>query len=218
MSRRAATVTALAALGVAVAAPVAAKPPASGGSLTITSSHSTVTYGKSVVISGHLTSSPNAGQQITLQQNPFPFTGFSRVANATTDAAGNYAFTVKPTVITRYRTVGKGKNAPTSPEQLVNVRLRVGLRVGDTTPARGKRVRFSGTVLPAKNGRAVAIQRRTSSGWKTVATTTLVDAGNGASKYSRRVKIRRSGRYRAKVPGDASIKSGKSRRIRIRVH
>ena len=61
-------------------------------------------------------------------------------------------------------------------------------------------VRFSGFVLPAYNGKVVQIQRKTRTGFKTVAQTTLGAAtplGTVArSKFSKGLRIRKNGTYR----------------------
>ena len=214
MNRGIVAIVALVATGVAAGSVSAAKP--GSGELTVAASKPQVTYGRSAVISGQLKQAPVAGQQVALEQSPFPFGKFSEVAKATTDATGNYSFTVTPTVSTRYRVVKAVKPKLTSAETQVNVAILVTRRVGDKTPARGQRVRFSGRTAPALAGRPVTIERRVADGsWKAVATTTL----NAQSKYAKRVRIRRSGHYRATVAGtDPSLLTGHSRRIRLRVH
>lgn len=214
MNRGIVALGALAATGVAAGSVSAAKP--GSGELTIAASKAQVTYSKTAIIAGQLKRAPAAAQQVTLEQDPFPFNKFDAVGNATTDAAGNYSFTVKPTVSTRYRVVAAAKPKLTSAEAQVNVAIMVTRRVGDKTPARGQRVRFSGSAAPALAGRPVAIERRAADrSWKAVATTVL----DAQSKYRKRVKIRRTGYYRARVAGtDAGLLTGHSRRIRLRVH
>ena len=217
-TRIAAFTVAVAALGVAPGQ--AAKPPKTVNQLTIAASRTQVKFGSTAAITGHLTATPNAGIDVTLQQNPYPFAGFKSLPTVVkTDAAGNYTFTVRPLVITQFRSTAKSKPPATSAVQLVKVVINVGLKASDTTPAKGQKVRFSGLVAPAENGRSVAIERRTSSGsFRAVARTTLVDAGGGRSKFSRKLRITRSGVYRAKVNGDPSILTGISRTVRLKVH
>lgn len=208
-------VVVLTAAAVGAGSVSAAKP--TSGQITIAASKAKVTFGSSAVVSGHLTRAPVAGQQVQLEQAPFPFNKFTTApATATTDGAGNYSFTVTPNTSTRYRAVTVAKPKLTSSTVQVNVAIKVTRRVSDTTPARGQRVRFSGLAAPALAGRPVTIERRAADGsWKTVATTTL----NAQSKYAKRVRIRRSGFYRATVAGtDPSLLTGHSRRIRLRVH
>jgi hypothetical protein len=214
MNRGIVALGALAATGVAAGSVSAAKP--GSGELTIAASKAQVTFGRPAVIAGQLKRAPAAAQQVTLEQDPFPFDKFDKGPNATTDAAGNYSFSVTPTSSTRYRVTTVDKPKLTSTETQVNVAIKVTRRVSDKTPARGKRVRFSGTAAPALAGRPVAIERRAADkSWKVVATAVL----GAQSKYAKRVRIRRSGLYRATVAGtDAGLLTGHSRRIRLRVH
>jgi hypothetical protein len=214
MNRGIVALVALLVTGVAAGSVSAAKP--GSGQLTIAASKPQVTYSRSVVISGQLKTAPVAAQQIQLQGAPYPSNKFDPVATATTDAAGNYSFTVKPAKSTHYRTATVAKPKVTSAEVLVNVAIKVTRRVSDRTPARGQRVRFSGLAAPALAGRPVAIERRAADGsWK-VATTTVLDA---QSKYAKRIRIRRSGLYRVTVAGtDPSLLTGHSRTVRLRVH
>jgi hypothetical protein len=193
--------------------------------LTIAANPRTVTFGKATTIAGRLTGPDSAGTRVELEQNPFPFTGaFSTNSNTTTDASGNYSFQVSPPVNTRFRTTAQTPGSdPTSPELTVNVRPKVGLKLSDRTPARGKRVRFRGSVLPAHDGKSVRIQRRTKKGWRTVKTALLKPGtpvnGTARSVYSKRIRIRRSGTWRTVFrPADGDHVRGKSRRHRIRVH
>jgi hypothetical protein len=214
MKRGIVALGALAAAG-AVAGNVSAAKPGSG-QLTVASSKTQVTYSRATVIAGQLKRAPAGGQQLQLEQSPYPFGKFTTAASATTDAAGNYSFTVTPAKSTQYRVVTSVKPKLTSATTQVNVAIQITRRVGDKTPARGQRVRFSGLVAPALAGRPVTIERRAADrSWKPVATTTL----DAQSKYTKRVKIRRGGFYRATIAGtDPALLTGHSRRIRLRVH
>ena len=203
-------------------------PGAATQTLTIAASPHDVTFTRSTTISGQLSGPNNAGVVVTLEQNPAPYTGGFKPTGvkATTSATGAYSMVVTPTTNTRYRVVldAKPKPAATSPEILVRVRVRVAFRVSDSTPRAGQRVRFSGTVIPAHDGKVARIQRRTSTGaWRTVATATLVAAtpvnGVARSKYSKRVRVRRSGTYRVRVaPADGDHIAGTSVRRRLTTH
>ncbi|MFL5894940.1 MAG: hypothetical protein ACJ76Z_07485 [Thermoleophilaceae bacterium] len=201
----------------------AAKPPANT-SLTISAKPAAVTYGGSVVIAGTRRGPNHANRPVALQANPYPFRGYKDVAVVRTSSKGAYRFTVKPRRHTRYRTVSPSPatiydTVIKSPEALVHVRLRVGIRLSDSTPRRGQRVRFFGSVTPKHNGRKVFIQRRRRDGrWRTVARTLTRNASGNRSTYSRRVRIRRTGAYRVRVRGDADHSTGTSRRRLIRVH
>ena len=201
----------------ALAAPIVAPPPGVGdqpNDLTISASRDRVTYGGATAISGRLkTGLVRTGVLVTLQANPAPYSGgFQDVGTTTTDSQGRYRFDdVGPEQSTRYR-VRTTLPSATSAELLVEVRFKVALRLSDSTPRRGQRVTFSGTVGPEHDGRLVYFQRRTASGnWRTFKRTVLKDAGSEFSKYARKVKIRRSGTYRAKVFHDSDHVDGTSR-------
>jgi len=198
--------------------PAAGAPPA--GAISIAASRSILTFGKSVTFTGQVAGSPN--EKVTLEESPFPYTDpFKPAAQGTTDAAANYSFTVSPALNTRYHVTAK-KPTETSPDVTVLVRTKVGLRLSDKTPRRGARVRFRGSVLPAHDGSEVRIQRKTSSGWKTIRTPVLTAAtpinGVARSKYRARIRIRRNGAYRTVMPAHGDHARGKSGKRRARVH
>jgi hypothetical protein len=204
---------------------LAAKPPKNGNpnpNLSIKTSVNTVTFGRSVTITGSLKGA-GAGTSIELQQNPYPYSGGFKATGKTTvtDAQGNYTFAgVMPQLNTQYRVEAKTSPPSQSGNALVQVRLRVSFKVSDSTPARGQMVRFSGTATPAHDGKQVLIQKKSSTGaYRTVSSTTLLDNGTASSKYSKRLKIRRSGTYRVVVvSGDQDHLNGTSRSRTLRVH
>jgi hypothetical protein len=101
----------------------------------------------------------------------------------------------------------------------VRVRLKVTLKVSDATPKRGSLVRFYGTVASAHDGKIALIQKKTATGYKTVARTTLLDNGAATSKYSKKLKIRSSGTYRVIAQsGDSDHDNGTSRIRTLKVH
>ncbi|MFL5846578.1 MAG: hypothetical protein ACJ762_17990 [Solirubrobacteraceae bacterium] len=196
-------------------------PGAPAPALSIATSNRTVTFGRPTTISGTLTGSTTAGVTVTLEGSTTPTSGSfkSTGLTAVTDATGKYSIVVSPAQTTQYRvTSGDKKATVTSPAVTVRVRVKVTLSLGDTTPTRGQRVLFSGTVLPAHDGAVARIQRRTASGaWRTVASTTLVTAtpvgATPRSKYAKRVRITKSGTYRVRVaPADGDHIAGSSSR------
>lgn len=112
----------------------------------------------------------------------------------------------------------------TSLSTTAKVRVRVGLRLSDSTPRIGQLVRFSGAVAPAHNGRIAAIQRRTSTGgWTTVAHATLIAAapihGITMSRYSRLMRLRSNATYRVLLnPNDGDHITGTSAGRSVSVH
>jgi hypothetical protein len=203
-----------------VAAPgQAAKPPAAGN-LTIGAAPNPIVYNASTVISGKLKGKVKSSIPVALVGNEAPFTGgYDPVATTTTDGKGDYRFSgVRPLLNTRYH-VSTAVPPETSADVLVQVRIKVVLRLSDNTPRKGQRVRFYGTAAPDHDGRLVYIQRQSSTGkWRTLARTALGDAGSEFSKFSRRMRVRRSATYRARVFHDSDHADGTSRSKHATVH
>jgi hypothetical protein len=194
-----------------------ASPPPSSA-LTLVASKATVTFGNPVALTG----GAGADTQLTLSEQAFPFTGPFADAKRKTkaNAAGAFALSVTPERNTRYRV--ESRTGALSPEVAVDVRVRVGLRLSDTTPRRGQRIRFTGNVTPAHNGTRAKIQRKTATGWKTIATPALVETtalkGVARSTYAKRIRVRATSRYRAVVvPTDGDHVRGRSARRRATV-
>ncbi len=174
-----------------------------------------VVFSRPSTLSGRLSGAHHGGVPIRLEQDatrPYGDAYRSTPSITRTAANGGYSFTVKPLVNTQYRVVALIAPPVLSPPRLVLVRTLVGLRLSATTVHRGARVRFSGSVFPAHDGRTALIQKRSASGrFVTVARTLLRDAGADHSRYSRRVRILRDGVYRVKVPGHDDHINGFSR-------
>ncbi len=216
------------ALAAALApAAIAAKPPATPkpdapAAISIAVKPAIVVYSGTTTLSGRLTGAKNDSTAVRLEADDSrPYGDSYKPTGATANTAnnGSYAFTVKPLLNTQYRVVAQASPPVTSGAKLVLVRMRVGFNLSDATPRRGSLVRFSGSVLPAHDGRAVLIQKRSPSGrFVTVARTTLRDAGTAKSTYSRRVRVFRDGVYRVKVAGDGDHINGFSRVRSVAVH
>jgi hypothetical protein len=203
-----------------VAAPGQAAKPPTADNLTIRAAPSPIVYNASTIISGKLTGKVKSSTTVTLVGNEAPYTGgYDRVATTTTDGSGNYRFTsVRPLLNTRYHVSTTGPKV-TSADVLVQVRIKLVLRLSDSTPAKGQRVKFFGTAAPDHDGRLVYIQKRTSTGkWRTLARTALRDAGSEFSKFSRRMRVRRGATYRARVFHDSDHADGISRSKHATVH
>ena len=188
--------------------------------LSISAAPKVVSFGGDLKVTGQLTGGDArdiSGQNITLQADPFPYEGkFERLDAVDTTDTGAYSFTIKPTVNAKYRTTAKG--GVQSAEVTVPVKVAVTRKVSDTTPKKGARVKFSGTVAPPHDGRVARIQRRTASGWKNISKVRLVDGGDIVSKYSKRVRIYKSGAYRVKFnPADGDHATGFSRKVKLTV-
>lgn len=189
----------------------AAKPPTNNNSqLSIAANPKQVTATRAVTITGRLKGSSNAAQAMSLQSNPFPFAGYVPIAASITDSAGNYRFSAKPMLNTRYRVQTSALTpVQTSGEITVTVAPRISLSLSDRTPRAGQLVRFRGFVWPSHDGRTAQLQRRTATGsWRTVGRLTLKDDGDLRSKYSRRMRIRKSGAYRVQLLADTDHATG----------
>ena len=192
----------------------AAKP--APGTLTIAADHASVKFGAGVNLSGKLGGSNVSGRSVRVQEDVYPLSAFSNTGSATTNATGDWTLAVKPTANTRYRANSGKVDSPTVD---VMVRPAITLKLSDRTPRRGQRVRFSGQLCPEHDTVAIELQRKTSSGWKKVASPVLADIPGGTcSKYSVSKRVRRSGSYRAHFNADADHAAGNSTRRRATVH
>ena len=196
------------AVALAVASEGGAQKPPKAGAPTLKASADQVTFSSPVALSGKVKGAKQA-MTVTLERRAANATAFAAAGTATTDANGDFSFADRPSKSSVYR-VTAGTAA--SPEVAVAVAPLVGLKVGDATPRKGQRVRFKGTVRPQHDGTRVAIQRKRADGtWATVRTAALRDAGNAYSRYSKRIRIRRSGTFRTVIAAHADHAEGVSR-------
>ena len=197
------------------------KPPPGTGNLTINATPNPVLFGRSTTISGRLHGNDNAGKTIELQSDAYPYaTQYDPKpeTTTTTNADGDYTFTVAPKVNTNYRTMAQIEPPAFSDNEQVGVKMRITRTVSDTTPRVGQVVTFAGTVKPAHDGRTVYIQRRRADGtWRTVASDTLDAAPGDVSTYERDLRINRDGVFRVKVNTHADHVGNKTRRVRLDV-
>jgi hypothetical protein len=217
--------TAVASLALAAGALADHKPGHSPGQgnvdVTITAT-SPIVWGKATTITGSVKGA-GAGVLVDLQSDPFPYSDaeFAKEATVPTDAKGDYRFQPRPKLNTRYRVVAQTSPPATSAAATVLVRIRVKVGVSDSTPKRGSLVKFSGTACPQHDGNLVYIQKRTSTGgYGTVKRTTLRDAGDTCSSYSRSIRVYSDGVYRVKVSagGDGDHVAGVSRSVSLDAH
>jgi hypothetical protein len=188
--------------------------------LTLAATPNPVGVGQPTVLAGTVTGTGNAGRQVALQSNPFPYTqGFATTSNVQlTNDQGAFAFPLLSVALnTQYRVTIPTKPEVVSPIVSVGVAVRVGTQVSATRVRRGRRVRFSGTVRPARDGAQVAIQKLRGTSWITVAGTITHHAGTAFSRYSKRVRIAHGGSYRVFVGiVDGNFVSNSGRTVRIR--
>jgi hypothetical protein len=209
-------VAAVAAVLVVAADGRAQKPP-QAGNLSLKASANQVTYSTPVMLTGKVKGA-KAGVVVALERRAADETAFVPAGTATTDGKGDYTFVQRPTESSVFRATAATTPPATSADTAVAVAPLVGLRVSDSTPRKGQRVRFRGTVRPQHDGTRVAIQRKKADGtWATVRSPLLRDAGSRYSTYSKRVRIRRSGTYRTVIAAHADHAEGVSRERALEV-
>ena len=193
--------------------------------LTLTAAPNPVPYGQAVIVGGILSGTGNAGRQVQLFQNAFPFTaGFTPVGTPlTTDAAGGFSIAVPPPAVTtqfRVRLVADPGTASAILTVPVAVRVSTGVVIGHRRSDGVRLVRFAGRVRPARDGALYGIQRKTSKGtWVTVAGGITHHEDSTSSRYARRVRVRHSATYRVFVQiVDGNYVSAAGREVAIRLH
>ncbi|HVF79829.1 MAG TPA: hypothetical protein VNA28_16145 [Solirubrobacteraceae bacterium] len=187
--------------------------------LVLAATPNPVPFGRPTVLSGTLSGTGNAGRQILLQSNPFPYTaGFQPTANVQlTNATGGFAFPLLSVPLnTQYRVVVPDRPQVASPIVGVGVAVRVATNTSATRVRTGRNVRFFGTVRPARAGAQFAIQLLRKGAWRTVAGGTVRGSSGGVSRYAKRIRIRRGGQYRVFVAiADGNFVSSAGRTVRI---
>ena len=188
--------------------------------VTLAATPNPVPFGGSVTLAGQLTGTGNAGRQVVLQSNPFPYTqGFQNASNVqVTDAAGNFSFALLTVPLnTQYRVLMPQKPEVVSPIVSLGVAVRLTTHVSSHRVSRGSRVRFSGTVRPASDGARVLFQRKKGNRWVQVSHT-FARGGGKSSHYSKRVRISRGGTYRVfvQVAGNYVSNEGTHMHLRTR--
>ena len=178
------------------------KTPAQPLGLTLAATVNPVPFGAATTIAGVLTGTGNAGRQIVLQQNTFPYlAGFVTVGNPQlTGADGSFGFPLLSVPLnTQYRVALPERPEVQSPIVGVGVAVRVTTSVNRHRVRKGGRVRFFGRVTPARPGAQVAVQKLRGTRWVTVAGTITHSAGKNFSRYGLNVRIRRGGTFRVFV-------------------
>ena len=188
--------------------------------LTLTASPNPVRPGRSTVISGALSGTGNAGRQVVLQANPFPFTqGFLPVSDPhLTNQQGGFSFPILSVPVnTQYSVSVPGAPNVASPIVTVGVAVRVGLNVRVRRTRRAMTVRLRGKIRPAHPGALVAVQRLRRGNWVTIDGTVARRGGRSFSRYSETVTVGRTARLRVLADiRDGDHVAAFSRTIRVR--
>ncbi|WP_354700262.1 hypothetical protein DSM112329_00529 [Paraconexibacter sp. AEG42_29] len=219
----------LAAFAVAALLPTAAlaakppkppKPAPATGVATLGVSAPSLTFPGAVTVTGSLSGVARLGNvPVTLEHDdsrPYGDSFKPAGQSVKTNTTGGYSFAVRPARNTQYRVVVKASPSITSSARLVAVRPFVGLKASIRTPRAGRIVRFSGLVRPARNGAAVLLQRRTPSGRYATIVRSRLRASGSDSIFAIAARVRRSGTYRVKVPGNVDLINGFSRPVSVR--
>ncbi|MEX1140822.1 MAG: hypothetical protein WD993_03405 [Thermoleophilaceae bacterium] len=148
---------------------------------------------------------------------------FATLGTATTDALGNFRFTVPPgpSRTLRFRFAGSGTVRPAAASLVTEVRAAARLKVDRRRLRNGQAVRFSGRLLgrpiPAA-GKVVALQARVGPRWRTFATPRANARGAFRHRYrfTSTTGVRRYA-FRAVVTPEAAYpyERGASRTVRV---
>jgi hypothetical protein len=186
--------------GLAKGADKALKTKAQPLGVTFAATPNPLLPGATTTLAGQLTGTGNAGREVVLQSNPFPYTqGFKADGNKlVTDAAGNFSFGLKAVAFnTQYRVALPDKPSVVSPIVVVSVAVRITTHLGSRTLKRGHKLTFQGSIRPAVDGTPIAIQKLNSKNhWVTIAGTAARHNSSASSAYSKKVTIRKGGKYR----------------------
>jgi hypothetical protein len=152
-------------------------------------------------VDGTLTGTGSADHAVVLQANPFPYlAGFKVVGNPElTSAVGSFSFSVPGlTQNTQLRVATLETPQVSSPIVVERVAVRVTLHLRPV--GRHGYARLFGTVTPAEPVALVDFQRLAPGRRPaTVGSTVITGAAGSFSRFSRVVRIRRAGLYRAYV-------------------
>jgi hypothetical protein len=170
-------------------------------SVSITGVPNPVVFGNSFFVEGTLSGTGAGSHEIVLQANPYPYLrGFQVVGNPElTNFVGGFSFPFLGLLENaQLRVVTVGKPAVSSPVVLENVAVRVSFHARSV----GRRgfVRLYGSVAPAEVGALVGFQLLQRGHRSVNEGGTVVKAGTSTvSSFSRVVRVRRAGLYRALI-------------------
>jgi hypothetical protein len=187
--------------------------------VALNASSTSTLFNRNVTLTGQVFGSAVAGVTVTLQENPYPFSGWNDVSTTTTDTSGRYQFIRQLKTNTAWRVVAGTRPPGTSNTAFTLEQDTLSLKANTTRPRRGHTVLFTGFSTPARIGSTVYIQRLGKHGWRTALTAKLspTPVADFAS-YAVRLRHLVSGLYRASVPSgyDHLGTTTKSKRITIR--
>ncbi len=169
-------------------------------SLAIVGTPNPVPFGRAFLVEGTLSGTGAANHAVMLQAKPFPYLGgFQTVGNPElTNAAGGFSFPFLGLVQNaQLRVVTVGKPEISSPVILEGVAVRVSFHAR-ATRRRGF-ARLYGTVAPAEAGALVGFQLLQPRRSLNVGGTIVKPGTASVSRFSRVVRVRHRGLYRALI-------------------
>ena len=185
--------------------------------LVVSASPSVDLFGTPFSVAGVVSGTGAAGHMVVLQGNPFPYLSAFKTISAPvlTDASGAFSFVAPGLPRSTELRVSTLDTPPAVSRVIVEpVAVRVSLHVRAT----GRRgfARLYGTIAPGQLGALVRLQWLPPHGKPmTVGGTVIVGSKGAMSRFSRVVRIRRAGLYRALAVVSGAQVSGHSRSIRI---
>jgi hypothetical protein len=155
--------------------------------------------GRATTLSGVLSGTGNAGRQVVLQANPWPYTsGYLNQGNPqVTGADGSFTFPVLSVATdTQYRVLMVARPDVVSPIVVLATTVKVTRHAKVFRGSRRGRIHFWGTLKPAEDAALVQIQKLRRGNWIVIAQTGSKHTSKGFSRYSKRIKQKHGGRYR----------------------
>ena len=140
---------------------------------SVNASATSLAYGESVEIAGQVSSSSGStqGAMVTLLGRPAGQSDWLDLAEQPADAAGGVVFTRRPEHTGDYRLRFDGSTAQTaSLSDIVTITVHPVLTATSAAEPvlTGRAAVVTGTVLPARDGIDLVLQRRTATGWRAV--------------------------------------------------
>ena len=169
-------------------------------SLAIVGTPNPVAFGRAFLVEGTLSGTGAANHEVMLQANPFPYLGgFKAVGNPeVTNPSGGFSFPFLGLLQNaQLRVVTVGKPEVSSPVIVEGVAVRISFHARATR--RPGYARLYGTVAPAEVGALVGFQLLQPRRSLNVGGTVVKSGTPSVSRFSRVVRLRRHGVYRALV-------------------
>ena len=177
--------------------------------------------GHATTLAGVLSGTGNAGRQVQLQANPWPYTsGFQPAANnQVTSSTGSFQFNLLSVgVNTQYRVLMPAKPNVVSPIVVLGTTSKVTRHAKVRRGHRRGRIHFFGRISPAIDGAAVLIQKLRRGAWVTTTQTSAQHTSKGFSRYSKRIRRKHGGRYRVVVADTSGAHAFSVSRTIVRRH